>query len=291
MPTLEKLSSNKCYDGVLTKFKFTSTVLGKLDATFNLFLPLNATSEARAPILIYLAGLTCSEDTGAQKGGFMRDASAHGIAMLFPDTSPRGAKVEGEEDSWDFGTGAGFYLDATHPKYCVHYNMLSHITVELPEVLEEAGIPIDWRRKSIFGHSMGGHGALTIYLQSLQGSNPYKSVSAFAPIANAVEAPWGKKAFTGYLQGGIEEARMKYDATELVSKTQGPLRILIHSGTADQFYTEKQLLPENFLKAASSNRRADDVVEVNLVEGYDHSYYFISTFAPAHIDFHAQYLV
>jgi S-formylglutathione hydrolase len=168
--------------------------------------------------------------------------------MLFPDTSPRGAKVEGsrasprvvsiaaltvfssgEEDSWDFGTGAGFYLDATHPKYRVHYNMLSHITVELPDVLEEAGIPIDWRRKSIFGHSMGGHGALTIYLQSLQGSNPYKSVSAFAPIANAVEAPWGQKAFTGYLQGGIEEARLKYDATELVSKTRGPLRILIHS--------------------------------------------------------------
>jgi S-formylglutathione hydrolase len=135
----------------------------------------------------------------------------------------------GEEDSWDFGTGAGFYLDATHPKFRRHYNMLSHITVELQSVLEEAGIPIDWSRKSIFGHSMGGHGALTIYLQSLRTPNPYRSVSAFAPISNAIEAPWGKKAFGGYLLGGLEEAKERYDATQLVSKTHGPLKILIHS--------------------------------------------------------------
>lgn len=288
--SLESLSSNKCFDGTLTKYKFKSTALGNLEATFNLYLPSNACGDNKVPVLVYLAGLTCTEDNGPQKGGFLRDASAHSLALLFPDTSPRGANIEGEEEAWDFGTGAGFYLDATDPKYSTHYNMLSHITVELPKVLQEANVPINWTRKSIFGHSMGGHGALTIYLQSLKTSTPYKSASAFAPIANAVEAPWGKKAFEGYLRGGIEEARQKYDATELVSKAAGPIKILIHSGTADQFYRQKQLLPENFLKAASSNAHPEDDVTVNLVDGYDHSYYFISTFASSHIEFHARYL-
>jgi len=288
--SLEQVSSNKCFDGILTKYKFKSTALGDLEAAFNLYLPSSARNNHRAPILVYLAGLTCTEDTGAQKGGFLRDASANSLALLFPDTSPRGANIEGEEESWDFGTGAGFYLDATHPKYHKNYNMLSYITVELPKVLEEANIPVDWSRKSIFGHSMGGHGALTIYLQSLHTKNPFMSASAFAPIANAVEAPWGKKAFEKYLKGGIGEAKERYDATELVSKAAGPLKILIHSGTADQFYSQKQLLPENFIKAASSNRHAEDDVTVNLVDGYDHSYYFISTFGPEHVKFHARYL-
>ena len=134
-----------------------------------------------------------------------------------------------EDDSWDFGTGAGFYLNATNPKYCKHYNMYTHITEELPNVIQNANIPIDWNRKSVFGHSMGGHGALIIYLNSLKTSSPFRSTSAFAPIANPIEAPWGKKAFEGYLNGGIEEAREMYDATELVSRAQGPLKILIHS--------------------------------------------------------------
>jgi len=181
-------------------------------------------------------------------------------------------------------------MDATHPKYSKHYNMYTHITEELPKVLDSPDHPIDWERKSIFGHSMGGHGALIIYLNSLQSSSPFRSASAFAPIANPVKAPWGKKAFEGYLVGGIEEARARYDATELVSKVQGPLKILIHSGIGDQFYEQKQLLPENFVEATSKNRHPDGTVSVNLVDGYDHSYYFISTFAPEHIKFHTQFL-
>lgn len=282
---LSIISSNKCFEGVLSKYKFRSDALGGLETNFNLFLP-KVDSDVKVPVLIYLAGLTCTEDTGAQKGGFFRDASAHGIALLFPDTSPRGANIDGEEDSWDFGTGAGFYLDATSPKFSKHYNMYTHITEELPTIIRRENIPIDWNRKSVFGHSMGGHGALVIYLNSLKTSSPFKSASAFAPISNPVDAPWGKKAFEGYLKGGVNEARDMYDATELVSKARGPLKILIHSGTGDQFYQQKQLLPENFAKAASKNKHPDDIISVNIVDGYDHSYYFISTFASEHIKFH-----
>jgi hypothetical protein len=163
--------------------------------------------------------------------------------LLFPDTSPRGAGIEGEDADWDFGTGAGFYLNATNPKYSKHYNMLTHITLELPQVIEAAGIPIvmftsfkwmlapwnsshkDFKRQSIFGHSMGGHGALTLYLVSR--TKQYRSASAFAPISNPTKCPWGEKAFKGYLQGGIEEAQDQYDATHLIEKSKDPVHILI----------------------------------------------------------------
>ncbi|KAG5647565.1 hypothetical protein DXG03_008918 [Asterophora parasitica] len=241
--TLHKISSNKAFEGELTKSDDTtsssarspdccvlwfiapkSAALGGLDANFNLFLPPNAT-HGKVPVLVFLAGLTCTEDNGTQKGSFLGVASAQGIALLFPDTSPRGAGIEGEDADWDFGTGAGFYLDATNPKYAKYYNMLTHITVELPKVIEAAGLPIDLKRQSIFGHSMGGHGALTLYLSSK--TKQYRSASAFAPIANPTKSPWGEKAFTGYLQGGVEEARSQYDATELISKSKDPLHILI----------------------------------------------------------------
>ncbi|KAG6821363.1 hypothetical protein H0H93_014160 [Arthromyces matolae] len=263
---LHKISSNKAFEGELSKYKFKSAALGGLDARFNLFLPPNAAYN-KVPVLVYLAGLTCTEDNGAQKGGFLSVASVQGIALLFPDTSPRGAGIEGETDSWDFGVGAGFYLNATNPKYAAHYNMLTHITLELPQVLEAAGIPIvsparlkfcfrslkmlfrkDFTRQSIFGHSMGGHGALTLYLASK--SKQYRSASAFAPIANPTKCPWGQKAFNGYLQGGVEEAKSQYDAAELISKAKEPLHILIDYGKSDEFYNKGELLPENFLKAA-----------------------------------------
>ncbi|KAG5651607.1 hypothetical protein H0H81_008067 [Sphagnurus paluster] len=238
---LQNLSSSKVFEGELTKYKFKSSTLGGLDANFNLFLPPNA-SHAKVPVLVYLAGLTCTEDNGAQKGSFFGVASAQGIAILFPDTSPRGAGIEGEDTDWDFGTGAGFYLNATNPKYAKHYNMYSHITVELPQVIEAAGLPIvdgkfivklycvlkifqDLKRQSIFGHSMGGHGALTLYLSSK--TKQYRSASAFAPITNPTKCPWGEKAFNGYLNGGVEEARSQYDATELISKSKDPVHILI----------------------------------------------------------------
>ncbi|KAI0734661.1 carbohydrate esterase family 1 protein [Fomitopsis betulina] len=294
MTTLEKLSSNKAFGGELTKYKFKaglSAALGGLDARFNLFLPPSAVS-GKVPVLYYLSGLTCTEDNGAQKGAFLGPASQEGIAILFPDTSPRGAGIEGENDDWDFGTGAGFYLDATNPKYAKHYNMLTHVTRELPEVVEAAGLPIDLSRQSIFGHSMGGHGALTLYLNSvLSGRKQYRSASAFAPISNSTKCPWGEKAFKNYLQGGVDEARDKYDATELVRKTnKEPLHILVDYGTGDDFYQKGQLLPENFLKAARDAGYDEVQVRVRSQEGYDHSYYFISTFGADHVHFHANFL-
>ncbi|KAF5388496.1 hypothetical protein D9757_004579 [Collybiopsis confluens] len=288
MTTLEKVSANKCFEGELTKYKFKSAALGGLSANFNLFLPPNASPSTKVPVLIYLAGLTCTEDNGAQKGSFLGPASSQGIALLFPDTSPRGAGIEGEDVDWDFGTGAGFYLNATHPKYASHYNMYTHITLELPQVIEAAGnIPIDWNRQSIFGHSMGGHGALTMYLST---QKQYRSASAFAPVSNPVNCPWGQKAFTGYLQGGIAEAKAIYDATELISKSKDPVHILVDFGTADTFYKQGQLLPENFLKAARDSNYDEFQVRVRSQDGYDHSYFFISTFASDHIHFHANFL-
>ncbi|KAG6890736.1 hypothetical protein C0992_013119 [Termitomyces sp. T32_za158] len=272
---LHKISSNKAFEGELIKYKFKSAALGGLDAKFNLFLPSNA-AQGKVPVLVYLAGLTCTEDNGAQKGSFLGVASIQGIAILFPDTSPRGAGVEGETDSWDFGVGAGFYLNATNPKFATHYNMLTHITMELPQVLEAAGVPIDFKRQSIFGHSMGGHGALTLYLASK--TKQYRSASAFAPIANPTKCPWGKKAFHGYLQGGSEEAANQYDATELITKAKDPVHILIDYGKNDEFYNQGQLLPENFLKAAREAGYDEVQVRVRSHEGYDHSYYFVRPF-------------
>ncbi|KAG2159659.1 carbohydrate esterase family 1 protein [Suillus bovinus] len=286
--SLEKLSSNKHYEGTLTKYKFRSAALGDTYTQFNLFLPANA-AQGKVPVLVYLAGLTCTEDNGAQKGGFMRDAAAQGIALLFPDTSPRGAGIDGEDSDWDFGSGAGFYLNATNPKWSKHYNMLSHVTQELPQVLEKAGLPLDFTRQSIFGHSMGGHGALTVYLASLlSGMKQYRSASAFSPICEPSEVPWGTKAFSGYLAGGIAEGKDRYDATAMIGKVKGAVNILVDYGTADNFLY--QLHPDKFLEAARVAGHDEVQVRVRKQEGYDHSYYFISTFASDHIHFHANFL-
>lgn len=293
---MEQTSSNQAWGGSLTKYKVgSSSSLGGLSTNVAVYLPPAAADKgSKVPVLYYLAGLTCNEDTGAQKGGFLRDASKHGIALVFPDTSPRGAGVSGEEDDWDFGTGAGFYLNATGDKWKKHYNMEKYITEELPSLIQQAGLPIDTSKASVFGHSMGGHGALTLYLIH---RDLFKSSSAFAPICNPVNAPWGKKAFAGpngddgYLAGGVEEGK-KYDATELIksSKAGKDLHILIDSGTGDDFYKKGQLLPENLSEAVKAAGLSDDQVKVNLREGYDHSYYFIQSFGPDHIAFHAEYL-
>jgi len=286
---IEQISTNKHFEGTLTKYKFKSAALGGLDAKFNLFLPANA-AERKVPVLFYLAGLECTEDTGAQKGGFMKDAASEGIALVFPDTSPRGAGIAGEDDDWDFGTGAGFYINATNPKYSGHYNMFTHVTTELPRIMEAAGLSekIDFKRQSIFGHSMGGHGALALYLTSLSNTKQYRSASAFSPICNPTKAPWGEKAFKGYLQGGLEEAKGVHDATDLIAKVKEPVNILIDYGTADNFL--HQLHPDNFLKAARAAGYDELQVRVRSHEGYNHSYYFISTFATDHIQFHAHFL-
>ncbi|KAJ3545804.1 hypothetical protein NM688_g5586 [Phlebia brevispora] len=277
---LEKLSSNKVFEGELVKYKFNSEVLGGTDARFNLFIPANA-AQGKVPVLVYLSGLTCTED----------NARASRFCSL---TRPLvAAGIAGETDDWQFGVGAGFYVDATNPTYSKHYNMLTHVTVELPKVITDAGLPIDFSRQSIFGHSMGGHGALTIYLNSIRnGTKQYRSCSAFAPICNPVNCPWGQRAFSGYLAGGVEEAKEKYDATELLSKFDGktPVHILVDYGTGDNFYKQKQLLPENLLKAARDVGYDEMQVRVRSQEGYDHSYYFMSTFGADHIHFHANFL-
>ncbi|GAA5984737.1 hypothetical protein JCM10908_003479 [Rhodotorula pacifica] len=295
MSAPEQLAQNYSFDGTLTKYKGTASTLGNLETQFNVFLPKQALEGEKVPVLYYLAGLTCNEDTAPWKGGFIRDAAAEGIALVFPDTSPRGASIEGEDKDWDFGTGAGFYINATKEPWKKHYNMYDFITTELPQLLEKLSLPLDLSRSSIFGHSMGGHGALTLYLKSVLSSSSssssaakYLSASAFAPIANPTQCPWGEKAFNGYLSGGIEEGK-EYDATELIKQATGKeLKILVDVGTGDNFYKQKQLLPENFVAARDAAGFSAKDVSVSLHDNYDHSYYFISTFAPAHVKFHAQ---
>lgn len=279
-------SSNKVSNGLLTKYSFPASSLNNLETAINVFLPSSAlgSSPKKVPVLYFLSGLTCTEDNAAQKGGFFNAAESAKIALVFPDTSPRGAKIGGEDESYDFGTGAGFYVNATKEPWNKAYNMYDYIVKELPQKIQENGLPIDTTKASIFGHSMGGHGALTIYLKNRKA---YKSASAFSPICNPTACPWGKKAFEGYLAEGLKEGE-QYDATLLLKSSTEPPQILIDSGTADDFYKQGQLLPENFQKVAEEKAFKD--VEVRLQDGYDHSYYFISTFAEDHVKYHAKYL-
>ncbi|PVF94511.1 putative esterase D [Serendipita vermifera] len=286
---MTEISSNKAFGGYIKKYKAPSSSLGGLETQFNVFIPsTSSTHGINFPVLIYLAGLTCNEDTGAWKGGFLPTAASEGIALVFPDTSPRGAKIEGEDDDWDFGTGAGFYIDATADKWAKHYRMFSLITQELPEILKGLNLPLDLSRQSIFGHSMGGHGALSLYLSP---STQYRSASAFAPICNPKQAPWGIKAFSNYLKGGVEEGS-KYDSTHLLenAKDSQDIKLLIDYGDKDQFYEKGQLLPENFEQVVEKAGLGPDKVQIRRQEGYDHSYYFISTFAEEHVRFHAKIL-
>ncbi|KAK5123365.1 hypothetical protein LTR85_002797 [Meristemomyces frigidus] len=251
----------------------------------NLYLPPSASSSKPAPVLFYLAGLTCTGDNGAEKGFFQAKASEKGIAVVYPDTSPRGLNIAGEDDSYDFGSGAGFYVDATKEPYSKGYKMQSYITDELPKALFAEFKELDSSRVSITGHSMGGHGALTLFLK-----NPgmFKSVSAFAPITNPVNCPWGQKAFAGYFGEEEKSKWSEHDATELLPKYPDETDILIDVGTGDNFYKQGQLLPENFEKAAKS---AGKGVKVRYQDGYDHSYFFISTFAGDHVEHAAKYLL
>ncbi|CAD6570305.1 MAG: hypothetical protein ASARMPREDX12_004979 [Alectoria sarmentosa] len=257
------------------------------EMAFNLYLPPQTTTNPlhKVPLLIYLAGLTCTGDNGAEKGFFQHAASEKGIAVLYPDTSPRGLKIEGEDESFDFGSGAGFYVDATKSPWNKGYKMYSYITSELPKTVFENFKQVDSERVSIFGHSMGGHGALTLFLKN---PGKYKSVSAFAPIANPSNCQWGKKAFGGYF-GEEEKAKWaENDATELVKEWSGePLDILIDVGTSDNFYKQGQLLPENFVQAAEGKGK----VNVRLQDGYDHSYFTMATFADDHVGHAARYLL
>ncbi|KAM7298685.1 putative esterase D [Ixodes scapularis] len=245
---------------------------------FAIFLPPKSEA-APVPLLYWLSGLTCTEQNFIQKAGAQKYASELSLAIVCPDTSPRGCNIEGEEDSWDLGTGAGFYVDATQGKWKENYKMYSYVTKELPSLMEN--FPVDTKRQGIFGHSMGGHGALTC---ALKNPGMYKSVSAFAPICNPVDCPWGKKAFSNYL-GDDQKAWEEHDATCLVQKYRGPpLMLLVDQGTEDGFLKDQQLLPERLLEASQKNGVG---ITLRMQEGYDHSYFFIATFIEDHLKHHA----
>ncbi|ORX37429.1 putative Carboxylesterase [Kockovaella imperatae] len=294
MTKLEQVSSNRVSTGTLTKYAFESTSLGGLKTNVNVFVPFTNKPASPVPVLFYLAGLTCNEDTGAQKGGLFNKAGEEGLALVLPDTSPRGAGIEGEDDDWDFGTGAGFYLNATADKWKKHYNMYDLVVEEIPKVLKEADLGLDFDKVSIMGHSMGGHGALTLYLKNL---DKYTSASAFAPACNPSRTPWGTKAFQNYLltrtRSSPPSEWTPYDASHLLSSIDAPkgsLRMLVDTGSADDFLKKGQLEPDALKEAAKASGRGEDEVQIRLQDGYDHSYYFISTFSPEHIAFHAKHL-
>lgn len=240
------------------------------------------------PLLIWLSGLTCTPDNCTEKGFFQSGASKHGIAILYPDTSPRGLNLPGEKDNWDFGEAASFYINATQAPFDKNYHMETYITKELPDaVFAEFGDKLDKERVSISGHSMGGHGALTLYLKY---PGLYKSVSAFAPISNPINCPWGQKAFAGYLGKDDTEGWKKHDATELIKgwNNSQDLKMLVDVGTGDNFYKQGQLLPEN-LEAAVKEAGLSGLT-LRYQEGYDHSYFFMASFSEEHVAHAAKYL-
>lgn len=277
---LKQLSAAKCFGGWVKKFSHESSSTKTL-MKVSVFLPPQAET-GKVPALYYLAGLTCNEDNFMQKAGACKYAAEHGIALICPDTSPRGLQLADEHKDWDFGSGAGFYLKATNEPWAENYNMYDYVTKELPALVEKE-LPLSDKR-SITGHSMGGHGALSLFLK-----NPgmYSSVSAFAPICNPCKCPWGQKAFAGYL-GADTEAWKAYDATELIATFSGPKsEILVDQGLADGFLDKQQLLPENLVAAAKA---ANHPVQLRMHEDYDHSYNFIQSFVQDHIEHHAKAL-
>lgn len=248
---------------------------------FGAYLPPQARS-GRVPVLYWLSGLTCTEENFVTKAAAQRVAAELGIAIVVPDTSPRGLGYPGEAEAYDFGVGAGFYVDATEAPWSTGYRMYSYVGGELP-ALVEAHLPVDGARTGIFGHSMGGHGALTI---ALRDPRRYRSVSAFSPICSPMRCPWGEKALSGYL--GPDRARWReYDATALVEDRgwKGP-PLLVDQGTKDSFL-EAQLRPELLREACG---RAGVPLELRMREGYDHSYFFIASFIEEHLRFHARHL-
>ncbi|MES2096231.1 MAG: S-formylglutathione hydrolase [Pseudomonadota bacterium] len=276
--TIETLSTNRSHGGVQGVYSHASAVTGT-PMTFSVFVPDHAPGTT-LPVLWYLSGLTCTHANVTDKGEFRAACAQHGIIFVAPDTSPRGDNVP-DDDGYDFGTGAGFYVDATETPWAPNFRMRSYIEDELPALIA-SGFPADLSRQGITGHSMGGHGALTI---ALRHPHRFRSVSAFAPIVSPLNCPWGEKALTGYL--GPDRAPWRaYDACALIDDGARVAELLVDQGDADQFLTE-QLKPE--LLVAACERAGIDLT-LRIQPGYDHSYYFISTFMADHIAWHAQRL-
>jgi S-formylglutathione hydrolase len=271
---MKNLKSHKTFDG-LTQFWEHDSTCTKTKMKFSTFIP---DGEVKGAI-IWLSGLTCNEENFITKAGAQKSLSKHQMMVICPDTSPRGLDLAGEHDAYDFGSGAGFYVNATTPGYKDHYRMYDYINEEIYGILKN-----DFKAKkiAISGHSMGGHGALTI---GLKHAFKYASISAFSPIVNPIKCPWGKKAFTGYF-GDDQELWQTHDATALILDAhRHPAEILIDQGRADEFL-ETQLLTENFRSAC---QKLEQSCKINYRDGYDHSYYFISTFIDSHIEHHANF--
>lgn len=280
--TITTITQNKCFDGIQGVYSHTSTETG-CTMRFGVFMPPQANSgSALIPVLYWLSGLTCTEENFIVKAGAQRIAAELGIAIVTPDTSPRGLDFPGLADSYDFGNGAGFYVDATQAPWSQNFRMYSYITQELPSLIA-TNFSVDPARVGIFGHSMGGHGALVL---ALRNPHIYKSVSAFSPIASPLHCPWGEKALAGYL-GPDRAAWREYDACALIEARgwKGP-SLLVDQGTKDQFL-ETQLRPELMQEACE---RAGVALDLRLRAGYDHSYFFIASFVEDHLRFHARNL-
>ena len=277
---IHRFESIKESGGYLNRYTHQSKVLD-CEMTFSVYLPPQA-AKGNVPTLYWLSGLTCTDDNARTKAGAQRYAAEQGIAIVFPDTSPRGDYVADEPDRYDLGKGAGFYVNSVQTPWSKHYQMYDYITQELPDLLE-ADLPLIPNCKSILGHSMGGHGAL---ICALKNPDSYKSVSAFSPICNPINCGWGKGCFSAYL-GENEKSWKAYDATELIVAGARTKDILIDQGLADEFYDEKQLLPENLQTACD---KAGQKITIRMQEGYDHSYHFIASFIGEHIAYHAKAL-
>jgi S-formylglutathione hydrolase len=274
---MKTLSENRCFGGVQGVYAHDSSTCAT-EMTFGLFLP-EAAEEGPVPILWYLSGLTCTHENAMTKAGAQAWAAEHSIALVFPDTSPRGEGVA-DDEAYDLGKGAGFYVDATQSPWAPHFKMWSYISDELPALLTDS-FAIDEDRQGITGHSMGGHGALTL---AMAHPGRYRSVSAFAPICNPTGADWGRKQLSAYL-GSDEDAWARHDASLQMAAVGLDIPLLVDTGSSDQFID--LLRPETLAQAIAANRVPG---EFRLQKGYDHSYFFVSTFMEEHVAFHAQAL-
>ena len=278
--SLEQIGANQSFGGQQLRYKHQSTTLN-CEMTFSLYLPPQA-NNGLVPVLYWLSGLTCTDENFVQKAGAQQYAAEHGIAIVCPDTSPRGEGVADDpKGAYDMGLGAGFYVNATQQPWAEHYQMYSYVVDELPAIINTE-FPIDGQRASISGHSMGGHGALTI---ALKNPGRFKSVSAFAPICSPLNCPWGNKILSNYLGENLEDWQ-QYDTVELVKQSAVQLPVLVDQGEGDNFLAE-QLKTELLIRASEE---AEFPMQIRLQPEYNHSYFFIATFIGEHIAFHARAL-
>ncbi len=280
LKSIEQIGANQSFGGQQLRYKHQSVVLN-CEMTFSIYLPPQA-EKGPVPVLYWLSGLTCNDENFVQKAGAQQHAAEHGVAIVCPDTSPRGDGVADDpEAAYDMGLGAGFYVNATEQPWAEHYQMYSYILDELPALINRE-FPVDGQRSSISGHSMGGHGALTI---ALKNPERFKSVSAFAPICSPLNCPWGEKVLSNYL-GDDRQVWKQYDTIDLVGQAKQHLPVLVDQGDADNFLSE-QLKTELLVQAGQV---ADYPMQIRMQPDYDHSYFFIATFIGQHIAFHARAL-